>query len=95
VKIATVVSRVENMAERKETRERIDEERKSVMEACIVRIMKHRKHMSHNDLVHEVSLQLSPKFHPEPLSIKKRVEHLIEREYMSRGEDRKSYDYIA
>ena len=40
--------------------------------------MKDRKHMSHNDLVHEVTSQLSTKFHPDPLSIKRRVEHLIE-----------------
>jgi len=47
-------------------------------QACIVRIMKDRKHLSHNDLVHEVTSQLSSKFHPDPLSIKRRVEHLIE-----------------
>lgn len=34
--------------------------------------------MSHNDLVHEVTSQLSAKFQPDPLSVKKRLEHLIE-----------------
>ena len=47
-------------------------------QACIVRIMKDRKHMNHNSLVHEVTQQLTSKFIPEPLAIKKRVEHLIE-----------------
>ena len=47
-------------------------------QACIVRIMKDRKHMNHNGLVHEVTQQLTSKFIPEPLAIKKRVEHLIE-----------------
>ena len=47
-------------------------------QACIVRIMKDRKHMNHNGLVHEVTQQLTSKFIPEPLTIKKRIEHLIE-----------------
>ena len=47
-------------------------------QACIVRIMKDRKHMNHNGLVHEVTQQLTSKFIPEPLAIKKRIEHLIE-----------------
>ena len=40
--------------------------------------MKDRKHMNHNSLVHEVTQQLTSKFIPEPLAIKKRIEHLIE-----------------
>ena len=34
--------------------------------------------MIHNSLVHEVTQQLASKFIPEPLAIKKRIEHLIE-----------------
>ena len=34
--------------------------------------------MNHNGLVHEVTQQLTSKFIPEPLAIKKRIEHLIE-----------------
>ncbi|KDR76203.1 hypothetical protein GALMADRAFT_225884 [Galerina marginata CBS 339.88] len=95
IKIATISSKVENSEERKETRDRIEEERKHQMEACIVRIMKDRKHMSHNDLIHEVTQQLTSKFSPEPLAIKKRIEQLIEREYLERCEDRRSYNYLA
>lgn len=40
--------------------------------------MKNRKHMTHNDLVNEVTRQLSSRFQPNPLNIKKRVEGLIE-----------------
>ena len=47
-------------------------------QACIVRIMKDRKHMNHTNLVHEVTQQLASKFTPEPLAIKKRIEQLIE-----------------
>ncbi|KAF9557422.1 Cullin-domain-containing protein [Agrocybe pediades] len=95
IKIGTISSKTENSEERKETRDRIEEERKHQMEACIVRIMKNRKHMTHNDLVNEVISQLSSKFSPEPSAIKKRIEHLIDRDYLERCEDRRSYNYLA
>jgi len=96
IKIGTVASsRVENLDERKETRDRIDEERRHQIEACIVRIMKDRKHMLHNDLINEAARQLGGRFQPQPTSIKKRIEHLIERDYLERCEDRKSYNYLA
>lgn len=50
----------------------------SYTQACIVRIMKDRKHMSHTELINEVTRQLTGRFHPNPLSIKKRIEGLIE-----------------
>ena len=43
-----------------------------------MRIMKDRKHMTHTDLVNEVIRQLSSKFIPEPILIKRRIENLIE-----------------
>ena len=43
-----------------------------------MRIMKDRKHMTHNDLVNEVTRQLTGRFLPNPLDIKKRIEGLIE-----------------
>ncbi|EKM58373.1 uncharacterized protein PHACADRAFT_252641 [Phanerochaete carnosa HHB-10118-sp] len=78
IKISTVASRVESNEERRETRDRVDEDRKHQMEACIVRIMKDRKHMGHNDLVNEVTRQLASRFQPNPLMVKKRIEGLIE-----------------
>ncbi|RDB26053.1 Cullin-3 [Hypsizygus marmoreus] len=95
IKIGTISSKVESGEERKETRDRIDEERRHQTEACIVRIMKDRKHMKHNDLINEVTRQLSGRFQPDPLNIKKRIEGLIEREYLERCPDRKSYNYSA
>ncbi|KAJ6513268.1 Cullin-domain-containing protein [Mycena sanguinolenta] len=95
IKISTVSSKVESGEERKETKDRIDEERRHQTEACIVRIMKDRKHMTHNDLINEVTRQLAMRFLPNPLNIKKRIENLIEREYLQRCEDRKSYNYLA
>ncbi|KZP23744.1 Cullin-domain-containing protein [Athelia psychrophila] len=95
IKISTVVSKVETGGERKETRDRVDEERRHQTEACIVRIMKDRKHMTHTDLVHEATRQLSSRFHPNPNDIKKRIEGLIDRDYLERCDDRKSYNYLA
>ncbi|PFH52964.1 hypothetical protein AMATHDRAFT_1696 [Amanita thiersii Skay4041] len=95
IKIAVVTAKVESGDERRETKDRIDEERKHQTDACIVRIMKDRKHMTHNDLVNEVTRQLAARFQPEPLSIKKRIENLIEREYLERCDDRKSYNYLV
>jgi len=82
--------------ERNETRKKVDEDRKHEIEACIVRIMKARKHMNHNQLVSEVVEQLNKRFQPSPIVIKKRIEGLIEREYMKRSDqDRKTYIYLA
>ncbi|KAG9122118.1 Cullin-3 [Ceratobasidium sp. 392] len=95
IKIQTVASRAEATEERRDTEEKVEEERKLQTEACIVRVMKDRKRMLHNDLVTEVTKQLSTRFHPVPAAIKKRIEALIEKEYLERGEDKKSYNYLA
>ena len=44
----------ESDPERKETRQKVDDDRKHEIEAAIVRIMKSRKKMQHNVLVAEV-----------------------------------------
>ncbi|KAG1747209.1 Cullin [Suillus paluster] len=95
IKISTISAKVETNKERKETRHRIEEERHHQIEACIVRIMKDRKHLTHNDLVNEVTRQLASRFQPNPQNIKKRIEGLIDREYLERCDDRKSYNYLA
>merc|ERR1719474_2548649 len=82
--------------ERNETRRKVDEDRKHEIEACIVRIMKSRKQLNHNQLVTEVVEQLNKRFQPSPAIIKKRIENLIEREYIKRSDnDRKVYVYLA
>lgn len=69
---------VENAQEREETERQIEEERKHQVEACIVRIMKDRKTMRHNDLVSEVAHQLAKRFMASVPMIKKRIEGLID-----------------
>jgi len=96
VKIQTVAAKGESEPERKETRSKVDEDRKHEIEAAIVRIMKARKKLPHSSLVAEVTEQLKSRFLPHPVVIKKRIEGLIEREYLARtNEDRKVYTYVA
>ncbi|KAJ1034670.1 hypothetical protein NDA13_000927 [Ustilago tritici] len=95
-KIQQIAARVETAKERKETNEKVEEERKNLIEACIVRIMKNRKTLGHNDLVQETITQLSARFQPTIPLIKKRIESLIEREYLERQQDdRGMYNYLA
>merc|ERR1712012_1447448 len=86
----------ESEPERSETKKKVDEDRKHEIEACIVRIMKSRRQLNHNQLISEVVEQLNKRFQPSPVIIKKRIESLIEREYMKRhDQDRKMYIYLA
>uniref|UniRef100_A0A0B7AG79 Cullin family profile domain-containing protein n=2 Tax=Arion vulgaris TaxID=1028688 RepID=A0A0B7AG79_9EUPU len=97
VKIQMVASnKGEAEPERRETRNKVDEDRKHEIEAALVRIMKARKKLQHNTLVAECTEMLKPRFLPSPVVIKKRIEGLIEREYLARAtEDRKIYTYVA
>ena len=51
--------------------------------------MKDRKHMTHIALVNEVTRQLAIRFQPDPISIKKRIEGLIEVSNFSHSGDGK------
>jgi|MDTE01.2.fsa_nt_gb cullin 3 len=74
----------------------VEKDRAILVEASIVRIMKTRKTMMHNELLAEVVRQVSGRFTPEPAFIKKRIETLLEREYLARdAEDGKCYVYVA
>ncbi|KAI3713173.1 hypothetical protein L1987_71746 [Smallanthus sonchifolius] len=96
VKIGTVVAQKESEPEKQETRQRVEEDRKPQIEAAIVRIMKARRVLDHNNIVAEVTKQLQSRFLPNPVVIKKRIESLIEREFLERDkDDRKLYRYLA
>jgi len=74
----------------------VQEQRKNRVEAAIVRIMKSRKLLQHNQLVSELIKQLSSKFQPDPAFLKKRIESLIEREFLKRdANDWRTYHYLA
>eukprot|EP01012_Entosiphon_sulcatum_P032718 TRINITY_DN4156_c0_g1_i1.p1 TRINITY_DN4156_c0_g1~~TRINITY_DN4156_c0_g1_i1.p1 ORF type:complete len:752 (-),score=258.48 TRINITY_DN4156_c0_g1_i1:543-2798(-) len=76
--------------------EKTDETRRHVIEACVVRVMKSRKQLTHSELQAETIKQLSHLFKPDPKVIKKRIEDLIQRKYLERDEtDRTIYRYLA
>jgi cullin 3 len=101
IKIAAVVAganKLENDDERKETRKRIDDERGHAIEAAIVRIMKQRKELTHTELITEAIQQLSQRFQPDLNMVKRKIEALIDREYLERGPDESRspyYIYLA
>lgn len=79
----------------KKSQEEVDEQRRLVTEACVVRIMKARKTLLHTTLTSEVLNQLQL-FRPEGAMIKKVIESLIERDYLRRDPDNMSqYVYVA
>lgn len=74
----------------------VEEDRRHLVEAAVVRIMKARRTLGHNELIAEVTKQLSVRFLASPNFIKKRIECLIDREYLERGpNDRRTYNYLA
>jgi cullin 3 len=96
VKVGTVAAYKEGEPENHDTRQRVEEDRKPQIEAAIVRIMKSRRELDHNNLVSEATKQLQTRFLPNPAVIKKRIESLIEREFLERDKtDRKLYRYLA
>ena len=95
-KVGTVSAQKENETEKQETRQKVDEDRKPQIEAAIVRIMKSRKEMEHNALIAEVTTQLTSRFLPHPNVIKKRIESLIERDFLERDKGNwRKYSYLA
>eukprot|EP00668_Euglena_longa_P028826 GGOE01036153.1.p1 GENE.GGOE01036153.1~~GGOE01036153.1.p1 ORF type:complete len:746 (-),score=233.76 GGOE01036153.1:273-2510(-) len=95
VKVSQMVQK-ETEEEAKETRTKVDEDRKWQLDAVIVRVMKSRKAMEHRQLVLEVIELLKGRFQSSPEDIKKRIESLIEREYMERSQQSRSkYNYLA
>ncbi|XP_020936644.1 cullin-4B-like [Sus scrofa] len=84
----------ETVEEQTVTTERVFQDRQYQIDAAIVRIMKIRKTLSHNVLLAELYNQL--KFTLKPSDLKKRIESLIDRDYMERDKaNPNQYKYIA
>ncbi|KAJ3517434.1 hypothetical protein NLJ89_g499 [Agrocybe chaxingu] len=88
--------KAEQKAESTDVLKTVDEDRKYVIQATIVRIMKARKTMKNQPLIQEVISQISQRFAPKIPDIKKAIDTLLEKEYIERVEGtRDTFAYVA
>ena len=84
----------ETQEENQSTTERVFQDRQYQVDAAVVRIMKSRKTLSHTLLISELYSQL--RFPIKPSDLKKRIESLIDREYLERDTaNAQVYNYLA
>ncbi|GBG30619.1 Cullin-4 [Hondaea fermentalgiana] len=85
----------ETTSENRETHERVQQDRQYQIDAAIVRIMKARKALGHQELLEEIFKQL--RFPATAQLIKQRIASLIDREYLERSAPppNGAYKYMA
>lgn len=82
--------------ERKRVVEDVDKDRRHAVDAAVVRVMKSRRQLQHQQLVLEVVQQLQRMFRPDLKLVKRRIEDLIQREYIERDRDNPQlFRYLA
>jgi cullin 3 len=96
VKVGTMAAQKETAEEKKETDQSIIRSRELMLDAAIVRFMKARKTSNYNDIVINTTTECKKFYNPSPADIKKRLESLIEREFLERDNDNpKQFTYLA
>jgi len=95
-KLSSIAPLKETNEEVQASRNKMNEDRNPQIDAAIVRVMKARRQMNHNQLLIEVTKQLQSRFQPNPVVIKKRIEGLIDRDFLQRQRgDMQTYEYLA
>lgn len=86
----------ETVEEAARTQTAIEGDRKHYLDAAIVRIMKARKQLMYEQLKAETIEAVKKHFVPDVSSIKKRIESLVEQDYLKRDEEETNmYVYVA
>ncbi|KAH9979904.1 Cullin family-domain-containing protein [Lactifluus volemus] len=89
-------TKAEVKAESSDVLKTVDEDRKYIILATIVRIMKARKTMENELLIQEVISELSKRFTPDVPAIKKAIEMLLDQGYIKLVDDTQdTFAYIA
>lgn len=94
VNFTSVIKNNEAKQEEDDANKEIDETRRNYLSACIVRIMKSRKTVKHNELINEVLPQTLSRFHAKIIDIKRVIDQLIEKQYIQRI-DNNTYEYLS
>ncbi|PPQ84539.1 hypothetical protein CVT25_007609 [Psilocybe cyanescens] len=82
--------------ESKKTNASIEDDRKHYLDAAIVRVMKARKEMTYEQLKAATIDAVKNHFVPQVETIKRRIDTLVETEYLERSEtNRNKYKYVA
>ncbi|CAJ2647921.1 unnamed protein product [Trifolium pratense] len=96
IKLDSVAAERESKHEKLQTQKNVEDDRRPQIDAAIMRIMKSRKQLDHNNIIAEVTKEVKSLFLPNPTEIKKRIESLIERDYLERDNiDNNLYRYLA
>jgi len=88
--------RIEDAEASRETKAKVEDDRRYEIEAAAVRIMKARQKLSHNNLHVEIIDTVKQRFKPSVKAIKTAIEHLLDKEYLKRSADNaQTYEYVA
>jgi len=78
------------------THRSVNDERRYLIEAAIIRVMKTKQRLSHHELVAQTIAQLSTRFSADSRTLKTCIDDLINRDYLRRCEQsNNTYLYVA